>query len=254
MIKMDWKPFWEGRWNTKNVEWKLHSGSAFILSEELEAQRDAIWKDVKKTFPEIYDGTLLVLDHFVERENVFQMALREIQFSQVLTIEKTGDKLKPYGTIGVQMLILSPDGRFLLYGRRAKDLMHCPLFIAPPGGMFSGSDIKSTFSKACMREINEEVQIELQDEKYLIGVCADLYTQVGTVLVLLAYSKQTPDISQPVTGNEEWDGNLLNWHPVETLERLEYTNLLEGLVFAKIDWQNQILTGTSIIWGNKDKI
>jgi hypothetical protein len=253
MIQMDWKLFWEGRLNTNKVGWKLHSGSAFLLSEELEAKRDEIWNDTKQNFPGVYDGKLLLLDGYTVGENDVQLNLREIQFSQVLTIEKTGNKLEPFGTVGVQMLILSPDGRFLLYGKRAKDLLHCPLFLAPPGGMFSGSDIKYPFTKASMREINEEVQLELQDEKYLVGICADLYTQVGTILVLLAYSKQTPDISQSVPGNEEWDGHQLHWHSVETLENLEYTNLLEGLVFAKKDWKKQLVTGTSIIWGNEDK-
>ena len=105
-----------------------------------------------------------------------------------------------------------------------------------------------------MREINEEAQIELQDEKYLVGICADLYTQVGTVLVTLAYSKHTPDLSQPVPGNEEWADRQLHWHPVETLEDHNDANLLEGLVFAKKNWQKQLQTGTSILWGSKNTL
>jgi hypothetical protein len=114
--------------------------------------------------------------------------------------------------------------------------------------MLSIDDVENPFWLACMREITEEAHIELREEKLLIAITADLYTPVGTVLLLLAFAEEQPDVTKPVPGNDEWTNQELHWHPVETLTALDNSKLLEGLVFAKNDWRHFNDTGKSVIW------
>ena len=93
-----------------------------------------------------------------------------------------------------------------------------------------------------------KVKITLQEEKLLIAITADLYTPVGTVLLLFAIAEEQPDVTKPVPGNDEWTNHELHWHPVETLSALDNSKILEGLVFAKKDWQQFDNTGKSVIW------
>jgi hypothetical protein len=82
----------------------------------------------------------------------------------------------------------------------------------------------------------------------LIAITADLYTPVGTVLLLLAIVKEQPDVTKPVPGNDDWTNREFHWHPIETLHALDNSKILEGLVFAKKDRQQFDNTGKSFIW------
>jgi len=240
--------YWHGQIKTENVNWQLSPDSVIVLPEELELRRERIWQNIVDQYPKTYDGMLLRLDSFSVTNERLGLNLRCIRFSQAQTLLESNVRLEPYGVLGVQAIILSPDRRHLLYGERAKDLMHCPQFLGPPGGMLGIKDVERPFWQACMREIAEEAHITLRGEKLLIAITADLYTPVGTVLLLLTIAEEQPDVTKPVPGNDEWTNRELNWHPVETLFTLDNSKILEGLVFAKNDWHQYNDTGKSVIW------
>ena len=240
--------YWQGQIKTENVNWQLTSDSEVTLSDELEQRREKLWQEIIVRYPKAYDGMLLRLNSFSESNVHLELQMGCIRFSRVQTLLEANIRLEPYGVLGVQAIILSPDKRYLLYGERTKDHMHCPQFLGSPGGMLGIKDVENPFWKACMREITEEAQITLQEEKLLIAIIADLYTPVGTVLLLFAIAEEQPDVTKPVPGNDEWTNHELHWHPVETLSALDNSKILEGLVFAKKDWQQFNTTGKSVIW------
>ena len=240
--------YWNGQIKTENVDWQLLSDSEIVLSEDLELKREKIWQKIVNQYPKAYDGMLLRLNSFSVKEERLGLKMSCISFSRVQTLLKSNVRLEPYGVLGVQAIILSPDKRYLLYGERSKDHMHCPQFLGSPGGMLSINDAENPFWLACMREITEEAHIALREEKFLIAISADRYTPVGTVLLLLTFTEEQPDVTKPVPGNDEWTNRELHWHPVETLPALDNSKILEGLVFVKKDWQQFNSTGKSVIW------
>ncbi len=240
--------YWNGQIKTENVNWQLSSDSEIVLSEDSELKRERIWQEIIDQYPKAYDGMLLRLDSFYVIEERLGLNMSCISFSRVQTLLKSNVRLEPYGVLGVQAIILSPDKRYILYGERSKNHMHCPQFLGPPGGMLSINDVENPFWLACMREITEEAHIALREEKFLIAITADRYTPVGTVLLILTFTDEQPDITKPVPGNDEWANRELLWHPVETLSALSNSKILEGLVFAKNDWQQFNNTGKSVIW------
>ena len=208
--------YWQGQIKTDNVNWQLSSDSETTLPEEMERRREKLWQEIIEQYPKAYDGMLLRLNSFSEIDVGLELQMGCIRFSRVQTLLEANIRLEPYGVLGVQAIILSPDKRYLLYGERTKDHMHCPQFLGSPGGMLGIKDVENPFWKACMREITEEAQIALREENLLIAITADLYTPVGTVLILLANAEEQPDVTKPVPGNDEWTNRELHWHPVET--------------------------------------
>ena len=240
--------YWHGQIKTEDVDWQLSSDSGIVLPEELELRREKIWQKIVDQYPKAHDGMLLRLENFSVMEERLELNMGCIRFSRVQTLLESNVRLEPYGVLGVQAIILSPDRQYLLYGERSKDLMHCPQFLGPPGGMLGIKDVERPFWQACMREIAEEAHIAVREEKLLIAITADLYTPVGTVLLLLALAEEQPDVTKPVPGNDEWTNQELHWHPIEALTALDNSKILEGLVFAKKDWHQFSDTGKSVIW------
>lgn len=240
--------YWQGQIKTEKVDWQLSSDSEVTLPKELEQRREKLWQEIIVQYPKAYDGMLLRLENYCVIEDRIKLQMGRIGFSQVQTLLEANIRLEPYGVLGVQAIILSPDKRFLLYGERSKDHMHCPQFLGSPGGMLDIKDVEHPFWQACMREIMEEAHIVLRGEKLLIAITADLYTPVGTVLLIHAIAEEQPDVTKSVSGNDEWANRELHWYPVETLSALDNSKILEGLVFAKNDWQQFNNTGRSVIW------
>ena|GEM_PF-6208859 len=240
--------YWQGQTKTENVDWQLTSDSETTFPKELEQRRKKLWQEIIVQHPKAYDGMLLRLENFSVIEERLELQMGCIRFSRVQTLLETNIRLEPYGVLGVQAIILSPDKRYLLFGERTKDHMHCPQFLGSPGGMLDVEDVERPFWQACMREITEEVHIALREDTLLIAITADLYTPVGSVLLLLAIAEEQPDVTKPVPGNDEWTNRELHWHPVETLSALDNSKILEGLVFAEKDWHQFNNTGKSVIW------
>ncbi|MHA2315370.1 MAG: hypothetical protein ACXACF_08860, partial [Candidatus Hermodarchaeia archaeon] len=137
--------YWHGPIKTENVDWQLSSDSEIVLPEELELKREKIWQKIVDQYPKAYDGMLLRLDSFSEKEERLGLNMSYISFSRVQTVLQSNVRLEPYGVLGVQAIILSPNRRHLLYGERSKDHMHCPQFLGSPGGMLSIDDVENPF-------------------------------------------------------------------------------------------------------------
>jgi 8-oxo-dGTP pyrophosphatase MutT (NUDIX family) len=239
---------WRGRFPLDWIDWKLDSGKEFTLSPELESKRNEIWQNIISEYPETYDGRLLVLDEFnIDSQNIF-LNMGFITFSRILTLEKYNLGFHQYGCIGAQALILSPDKTHILFGQRSEGMMYCPLYYGGPGGMSEIADAELPFQTAILREIEEEVNLNFQTEKYLLAIMKDLYTKVGVCFLVECIVPEPFDLNTPVVGNEEWIDNQLQWYPIEDLESLEPSQCLESPIFAIYELNQFKAKGQSVLW------
>jgi ADP-ribose pyrophosphatase YjhB (NUDIX family) len=227
--------FWKGRIHLDRVTWQLNPDSNLILSPELEAERDEVWKRTLREHPNSYDGNLVVLLDYEISESSANFKLGSITFSRILTLEQAGIGPDAYGSLGFQSIIYSSDREYVVVGERAKESLYCPLYHAIPGGMLEVSDTKGSFEQACMREIGEEADIELEQEKYLVALIDEVHGSVGIIAMIEAIAKGPIDYDAPISGNEEWTDRLLQWISIEELSQFTIENSLEGPVFLKND-------------------
>lgn len=242
--------FWKGSIPIKKVQWRLDK-EWIILADSLEEQREQIWNDVRSKHPTSYDGDLLALKDFIVTNDEMILHMNIIKFSRILTLEKRGEHLQPYGTIGMQMIVLSPDRRCLLVGQRASNLLYCPDFYSGPGGMLEVDDAEGSFEDACIREFNEEVELEISNHLNVHAIMSEINGTVGVVFLLSTIAKENPDTESSVKGNEEWQENQLFWHSVEDLEIFNHANSLESVLFIKEDRARFERNELSIFWENR---
>lgn len=195
--------------------------------------RENIWEQTLVRNPNAYDGRCLVLDSFKVRGNHAFLKLGFIQYSRIMVLESIGKEMEGYGSWGFQALIFSSDKKQILFGTRASNLVYCPLFRSPVGGMLEEKDVEGTVDAVCIREINEEAQIELDSKRYLVAIVAELYADIGVGLIIEGIARDVPVLGASVKGNEEGENGQLRWHPVDILEQLEESNSLDGLVNHK---------------------
>lgn len=245
---LDLKTIWRGKIPLEDVVWNFSSEREYFLSEELEKQREEIWTRTVATYPETYDGKILILDEFLQTNHQMVFDLGFIKFSRVLTLDKVKQRPPKYGTLGMQAIIFSPCWTNILAGKRSENLQYCPLFHTTPGGILEASDTEGSFESACMREINEEVEIELESKKYLVGLLTELHGSVGTVALISGTASGNPKLNEAIPGNEEWIDNKLSWYPLDNLEDVKFENSLEGLLFVKKEREMFDKTGNSIFW------
>jgi len=240
--------YWRGEIPISKVVWQLSPHKEQFLSDSLERKRDEIWKIKVETYPDTYDGEILTLDDFHTSEDSISMQLGFMKFSRVLTLEEAGLRPQGYGTLGVQAILFSPDKKHILVGERSVDSMYCPLYHALPGGILEVTDSKGDFEAASLREIHEEVEVELNSEKEVVAILSELHGTVGVVVIITGTVTDVVDVSESVKGNEEWSDNELSWVPVDGLGQFSSDNSLEGLLFVKDEWESYQESGKSILW------
>ncbi len=223
---------WRGNIRCEKIDWILDD-KEITLDDALEARRDDIWKSVVSDYPDTYDGNLLSLQHYNTDSDSMTLYMNTIKFSRILTLERLKVHLKPYGAIGMQLIVLSPDKDRILIGQRSKDAMYCPLFYSVPGGMLEIEDTKSSFRDACLREFNEETQLSLSKDIHLVGIASEINGTVGVVFLLCGTARDPVDVGMPVQGNEEWENRILRWYSVRELSQFTFSNSLEGVVYAR---------------------
>ena len=248
LIRQELKIFWEGKIPIQNVKWKFAPEREIFLSDSLEVQREDIWNAELSTYPETYDGDVLVLEDFSQGKEQMVFELGFIKFSRVLTLAKVKQRPPGYGTLGMQSIIFSQDGEYVLAGKRTENTSYCPLFHTVPGGILEVIDTKGDFESACMRELNEEVDINLKQEKYLTALIQEYHGSVGIVAAIMGMTSGNLEATEKVSGNEEWKDRTLTWYPVDHLDDVKFMNSLEGLLFLKKERANFIETGNSIFW------
>ncbi len=212
----------------KSVQWMLEE-EQIILTDSFEDRREEIWKFVLSQHPDSYDGNLLVLKAF----NIDSLNMNIIKYSRIVTLERHGEHLRPYGTIGMQITVFSPDRKYILVGQRARSVMYCPRYFSAPGGMLEVLNAEGSSEEACLREFNEEVELNILDDMILHAITSEINGTAGVVFILTGTAKSVQDIEMLVKGNEEWEGNHLKWYSVQDLETFTYSNSLESILFAK---------------------
>ncbi len=247
-VLSDLKVFWKGRVPLSKVEWNFSSNNEHFLPENLEAKKENVWAEMVAKFPEVYDGDILILEDFriTNDKMVFDLGL--MKFSRVLTLEKEKQSPSGYGTLGMQAIVFSHDGQNVLAGSREESHTYCPTFHAVPGGILEVIDTKGSFESACMREFNEEVNLLLQHDKYLVGIIQEFHGTVGVVALIATTPLEQVDPEKDVSGNNEWNHHKLSWYPVDQLENVTFENSLEGLLFLKNERNQFITTGRSVLW------
>ncbi|MFW9980238.1 MAG: NUDIX hydrolase [Candidatus Thorarchaeota archaeon] len=239
--------YWTGQIRCKDVRWILKD-EEYLLDDALEKLRKDVWEDIQRNHPDTYDGHLLTLSGFENTKNSMTLRMNTIRFSRILTLEKVGKRLKPYGTIGMQLIVLTPDKQHILIGQRSKNSMYCPLFFSVPGGMLEVTDASDSFEDACLREFHEEVKLDIKEGLDLVGITSEIHGSVGVVFLILGTAKELSDLSSAVQGNEEWEDRRLEWHSIQQMERMTRENSLEGVVFAKDDRKKKERGGPSVLW------
>lgn len=239
---------WRGKIPLIDVEWNFSPEKECILSDELESYKNQIWDETLVEFPETYDGEVLVLDKFQFNEKGVKFALSFIRFSRILTLVKKQMKGPGLGTLGFQAIIFTEDKKHILAGTRSEKSQYCPLFHSVPGGMLEVNDTKGHFENACMREIKEEVKIELASEKSLVGIIPELHGTIGVVTIISATAIGKYDLKKRVSGNDEWKDQELSWYDVDRLDQYIPENSLEGLLFVKNERNRFLNEGSSVLW------
>jgi len=240
--------FWTGKIPLDKVRWMLDSSREVKLDPVLEKRRQKVWQENLAKYPDIYDGHLLVLDEFEASGEAAMLRMSSIRFSRILTLSEMGLGINGCSALGFQAIILSPNREYILFGERPETSLYCPLYNSVPGGMLEVEDAKGSFQAACMRELQEEAHINLESEMALVASVCEVQGSLGVVMLVEAVSTENPVEGDTVGGNEEWTDRLLVWHPVERLETLDENLALEGLLFAKGEWETFKRKGTSLLW------
>jgi 8-oxo-dGTP pyrophosphatase MutT (NUDIX family) len=114
--------------------------------------------------------------------------------------------------------------------------------------MLEAEDAKGSVEAACVRELNEEVHLEIAPEKYLLAVVSNVKGVSGANLLIEATASSAVNPKEWMSGNEEWEDCRLRWLPVEELGNLDMRHALEGLVFAAEQWHRHLTSGNSVLW------
>lgn len=247
-LMREFKLHWRGRIPLANVTWNLSIDKELRLPDHLEIRREEIWKEILEEHPSAYDGSLLVLSDYTIKNSKAHLKLSYIAFSRILTLVNTGHGLDDCGTLGFQSVIFSPNREHFIFGQRSEDSMYCPLFYALPGGMLEVKDTKGSVEQACLREINEEVNISLAKEMFLVGIMDELQGNVGTAIIIEGVTNGEPITESTIYGNEEWIDHMLEWRSPNNLEGISEENSLEGLVFVKEEWERHKVSSDSVLW------
>ncbi|MFX1513652.1 MAG: NUDIX domain-containing protein [Promethearchaeota archaeon] len=229
---------WTGHIPLNSIKWTLDSSKHFTFSSSFKHRRVTLWEFMINKYPKIYDGTLLVLDNFFIEDATINLIMRSMKFSQVLVYIR--DKLQlpeSLGPLGVQFLITNPLKTHILIGKRANASEYMPGALAQPGGMFEMSDIETSVLDACLRELHEEVNLEVNEETMTLLALYREYNLIGSnILVEVVTDEDFSEkelTQQKIEGNEEWKSNQLWWFPLSRICELNPQQIMEGLAFLQ---------------------
>ncbi|MFW9917774.1 MAG: NUDIX domain-containing protein, partial [Candidatus Thorarchaeota archaeon] len=224
------------------ASWKFDPSWTYDLPLELEQSRTAIWNQAKKDFPQIYDGKLLCLTRYDCEANELRLEVGTIHFSQMMAHVRTDVPIQDgFGSLGVQVAIFTQDRtqdrRFLLVGERSHNSDYRPGWLAIPGGIFEVADVNGSIGEAINREMREEVALKLRPN-FVLRALLKMQPHTSTALLVEAHlaESETINVSKPVMGNEEWEGQVLQWLPCPELPHLNRERIFDGLDFIVADW------------------
>jgi ADP-ribose pyrophosphatase YjhB (NUDIX family) len=136
--------------------------------------------------------------------------------------------------LGVQYIVFSPLENYLLIGERSLTQEYYPGRITVPGGMLELSDIYLSPKTALLRELKEEVPLNISTKANLISIVGGWNGVSITFMIKTKLSKDCNfNPSEIIMGEKnEWKSGL-KWIPISELKNLPNNQLLDGLVYFK---------------------
>ncbi|MHA1214354.1 MAG: NUDIX hydrolase [Candidatus Hodarchaeales archaeon] len=223
-------PLWSGKVSLNNVLWTHKEEEPQIFSDEFNINCQKFWKRKSKEAPHLYDGNLVLLESFSFSGEKLNLKTKMIKFSKIFYCLQNEIALpKTLGSLGFQIFIWNQKKDHILAGRRSLSSEYMPGFWTVPGGMFESFDTRSSLKKAVMRELQEEIDLEINTENLnLIAILPEQHN-LGAILVIeTSISSRT---MEDISGNEEWEYNLLKWVPLRDLYNYDPNQLMEGLLY-----------------------
>jgi 8-oxo-dGTP pyrophosphatase MutT (NUDIX family) len=239
---MNLRVIWEGKLLLEKIKWGKKHLSEYKLPHKLDLKRRENWKHHLQENPTDYDGRLLFLKNFYQKNNKLILDIGLIRFSTVLFMEK--NKLcvnKGIGMLGTQCLIFSPCKKYLLLGERTLSQSYYPGITTVPGGMLELDDLKNEPIEAFMREIYEEAPLPFQSDASICAVLVGWNSISVTFLTSITVTEDDKfDPTEVIIGDKkEWKNNL-RWLSLKNLIILPSNKLLDGLTYFQLKISNSI--------------
>ena len=239
---MNLRVIWEGKLLLEKIKWGKKHLSEYKLPNKLDLKRRENWKHHLQEKSADYDGRLLFLKNFYQKNNKLILDIGLIRFSTIIFMVKYKFHLdEGIGMLGTQCLIHSPCKKYLLVGERPLFQLYYPGITTVPGGMLEIDDLKNEPIDAFMREIYEEAPIPFQSDASLCAVLAGWNNISVTFLTSITVTEDYNfDPTEVIIGDKkEWKNNL-RWLSLEDLKTLPSNKLLDGLTYFQLKISNSI--------------
>ncbi|MHA2156728.1 MAG: NUDIX hydrolase, partial [Candidatus Hodarchaeales archaeon] len=199
-----------------------------------EERRKILWNSLCKQYPHLYDGEILVLDNFNLEKDFLTLYTQTIRFSSIQVHLMENLRVPKYGSLGFQTIITDPSHSYFLIGERTHASEYKPGYLAIPGGIFEKRDSEHSLLEACMRELREEMSIEVNQESFCLVAMVREASKLGTCLIVEVETLSNVLSSEDkIIGNEEWETKQLQWiSPLQVCE-LNQDLLMEGLNYLR---------------------
>lgn len=239
---MNLRVLWEGKLLLEKIKWGKKHLSEYKLPHKLDLKRRENWKQHLQENIADYDGRLLFLKNFLQRDNKIILDLGLIRFSTVIFMVKNKISVtQGIGMLGTQCLIFSPCKKYILVGERPLSQSYYPGITTVPGGMLELDDLENKPKEAFMREIYEEAPIPFQSDASLCAVLAGWNNISVTFLTSITVTEDYNfDPKEVIIGDKkEWKNNL-RWLSLEDLKNIPSNRLLDGLTYFQLKISNPI--------------
>jgi 8-oxo-dGTP pyrophosphatase MutT (NUDIX family) len=229
----DIKVLWKGKFDLSQIIWGDTTYPEYKLDRKLDSKINRFWKQYVKNHQNDYDGNLLYLNNFQFNNDQLILNTGTIRYSTLIFMEKHKLRIdEGLGMIGVQCLIFDPKEDYILVGRRSKSLAYYPGAVTVPGGMLEFDDLKQSPKLALLREIVEEVNLELQHNVDLIAIITE-FTGISVTFLLTTKCKNLINhLKRIASDEEEWE-NGLEWISINDLKHMNHNSFIifDGLQY-----------------------
>ena len=224
---------WTGRKNLEKVNWEHDPSKKFSFSQDFVERKNHLWQQMTTDYPQIYDGTIIVLEKYQEKEDQVTFNTRSIKFSEMVMLERNSLPMpESLGPLGFQAIILNQPENHFLIGKRSEKSEYRPGFLTIPGGLFELEDIGGSVKSACLRELNEEMELSFDEsEMFLVAILQDYSLGINLLLECQILDEWNSN-ALFVKGNEEWEKKL-RWITFDQALNLDEKTIMEGLSFIK---------------------
>ena len=226
---------WEGNLSLRRIKWGLISSKGFSQSNLSPFEINANWEEHLKNNPEDYNGNLVFLENFKQKGGNLFLNVDTISFSTVVYLAKHNITIsKGTGMLGVQYLVFSPFENYFLIGERSINQDYYPGSTTLPGGMLEVKDLDSSPEAALLRELKEEVPLNVNYKASLIAIIAGWNGVSVTFLIKTKLPKKYVFNPSEIVASEknEWL-NGLRWISLSKFKTLSNDKILDGLLYLK---------------------